>query len=131
MSKAAQTDPKVDALMAALDHPLKAEIEAVRRLILDLGPDIREAVKWKAPTFFRGDDDFATVNLRSPDSLQLILHLGAKVRPGLAEIVIDDPGKLLKRLAVDRRMASLGVGEAFEASAEAFRAVLKAWIVHL
>jgi len=126
-----QANPEVEAFLAALDHPLKAEIEAVRALTLGLGPDIREGIKWKSPTFFRATDDFATVNLRSTGSLQLILHLGAKVRPDLQAFEIDDPAGLLKRLGKDRCMATLGKGAAFEAHLEAFAAVLRQWLTHL
>jgi len=122
-----RTDPAVDAFLADLDHPLKAEIEAVRALILGLGPEVGEGIKWKAPTF-RTTDDFATVNLRSLGSLQMILHLGAKVRPGMETPLIDDPAGLLKWLAADRAMATLGAGETFRANVPAFEAVLRQWI---
>lgn len=123
-------DPKVEAFMADLDHPLKAEIAAVRALILGLGPEVGEGVKWNAPTF-RTSDDFATVNLRSTGSLQLILHLGAKVRPDETGMKIDDPAGLLKRLGKDRCMATLGSGAAFEANREAFAAVLRQWMTYV
>lgn len=121
---------EVDAFMADLDHPLKAEIAAVRALILGLGPEVGEGIKWKSPTF-RTRDDFATVNLRSTDSLQLILHLGAKVRPDMVEMAIDDPSGLLKPLGKDRCMATLGSGAAFEANREAFAAVLRQWMIYV
>ena len=122
-----RTDPAVDAFLAGLDHPLKAEIEAVRALILGLGPEMGEGIKWKAPTF-RTTDDFATVNLRSPASLQVILHRGAKVRPGLVQPTIDDPAGLLKWLGKDRAMATPGTGDACRANFPAFEAVLRQWI---
>ena len=122
-----RTDPAVDTFLAGLDHPMKAEIEAVRALILGLGPELGEGIKWKAPTF-RTTNDFATVNLRSTDNLQLILHLGAKVRRGLEKPAIDDPGGLLKWLGKDRAMATLGTGDAFRANVPAFEAVLRQWI---
>jgi hypothetical protein len=121
-------NPEVEAFMAALDHPLKAEIVAVRALILGLGPQVGEEIKWKAPTFLT-TNDFATVHLRSTGSLQLILHLGAKVRPGFEQPVIDDPAGLLKWLAKDRCMATLGRGAVFEANREAFAAILRQWLV--
>ena len=122
-----RTDPAVSAFMTGLDHPLKGEIEAVRALILDLDPAVGEGIKWKAPTFRTGDD-FATVNLRSTDSLQLILHLGAKVRPGMERPAIDDPAGLLKWLGKDRCLATLGVGEALRANLPALQVVLRQWI---
>lgn len=122
-----QTDPSVDAFLAGLDHPRKPEIEAVRALILGLDPAISEGIKWKAPTF-RTTDDFATVNLRSTDSLQLILHLGARVRPDFQKPAIEDPEGLLKWLGKDRCMATLGAGDAWRGNAPAFEAVLRQWI---
>ena len=120
-------DPVVAAFIAELDHPMKAEIESVRALILGLGPQVAEGIKWKAPTF-RTTDDFATINLRSSDSLQVILHLGAKVRPDLQKPDIADPAGLLKWLGKDRCMATLGAGDAFRANLLAFEAVLRQWI---
>lgn len=125
-----RADPAVDAFLAGLDHPLKAEIEAVRALFLGLGPEVGEGIKWKAPTF-RTRDDFATVNLRSANKLQVILHLGAKVRPELEKPVIDDPARLLRWLGKDRCMATLGAGETFRANLPAFEAVLRQWIGHV
>lgn len=120
-------DSVVAAFIADLDHPMKAEIESVRALILGLGPEIGEGIKWKAPTF-RTTDDFATINLRSTGSLQVILHLGAKVRPDLQKPMIEDPEGLLKWLGKDRCMATLGAGDAFRANLPAFEAVLRQWI---
>ncbi len=121
---------EVDAFLAGLHHPLKAEIEAVRALILGLDPAIGERIKWKAPTFHT-THDFATVNLRSIESLQLVLHMGAKARPDQEKPEIDDPAGLLKWLARDRCMATLGAGDAFRSNRAAFEAVLRQWIVHL
>ncbi|MCF8504331.1 MAG: DUF1801 domain-containing protein [Caulobacter sp.] len=120
-------DSVVAAFIADLDHPMKAEIESVRALILGLGPEIGEGIKWKSPTF-RTTDDFATINLRSTGSLQVILHLGAKVRPDLQKPMIEDPEGLLKWLGKDRCMATLGAGDAFRANLPAFKAVLRQWI---
>jgi len=120
-------DPVIAAFIADLDHPMKAEIESVRALILGLGPQVGEGIKWKAPTF-RTTDDFATINLRSTDSLQVILHLGAKVRPDLQKPDIADPAGLLKWLGKDRCMATLGAGETFRTNLPAFEAVLRQWI---
>lgn len=123
-------DAAVTAFLEALDHPLKAEIVAVRADILALDPAIGEGIKWKAPTF-RARDDFATVNLRSTETLQLILHLGAKVRSDPPKLAIDDPAGLLKWLAKDRAMATLGAGAAFEASRPPFAALLRQWLTYV
>jgi len=43
--------PTVDTFMAALDHPYKAEVQAVREIILGVHDGITEQVKWNAPSF--------------------------------------------------------------------------------
>ena len=127
-------NPAVDAFMAELEHPLKVEIEAVRVLVLGLEAGVTEGIKWKAPSFRTPaptGDDFATLHLRTRDSVQVILHLGAKVRPDRKEIALDDPRGLLKTLAWDRRLASLGAGEVFEANRDAFAIIVRQWMAHV
>jgi len=120
----------VDAFMAALQHPLKADIEVVRRTILGASPAITEEIKWNAPGF-RTIESFATVNLRSADQVQLIFHLGAKVRPGLKPMKIADPAGLMKWLGKDRAMVTLGAGKTLKAHGPALQAIVRGWITFL
>lgn len=63
--KAEVGDPSgVADLLAGLAHPKKAEIEAVRAVVLAAAPQLRERVKWKAPSFFLRGKDLAAFNLR-------------------------------------------------------------------
>ncbi len=121
---AAAGTAEVDAFMAQLEHPLKAQIEAVRRIVLGVSPEIGEAIKWNAPSF-RTTEFFATTHLRSRDQVQLILHLGAKVRPGQKELKLHDPNGLVKWLARDRCLVSVGKLADNEA---ALAAIVRAWI---
>jgi hypothetical protein len=126
---AAQKNPEVTAFMAGLDHPLKAEIEATREIVLGVDPGIGELIKWKAPTF-RAADDFATVHLRASDALTLIFHTGVRVKDGDGPKV-EDPAGLLKWLARDRAMVVLGAGVEIEARRPAFEALVRAWIAQV
>eukprot|EP01041_Mallomonas_annulata_P036443 gene36443-biopygen28480 len=42
---------QVADFMAALEHPLKAELEAVRQIILNAGVGLSERIKWNAPSY--------------------------------------------------------------------------------
>lgn len=125
---AAARDGEVDAFLAGLDHPLKADIAAVRKIVLTADKAIAEGVKWNSVSF-RKADWFATVNLRSKDVIQLVLHTGAKAK-GL-ELKIADPDGLLLWLAKDRALVTLGAGKALKANAKAFEAILKAWVKYV
>jgi hypothetical protein len=111
--------------MAALDHPLKADIEAVRAAMLATDPSISDGVKWNAPSF-RTTEWFATVNLRSRDAVQVILHLGAKA--GKEAGAIPDPEGLLEWRGKDRAIVTLGSGSALKANLPPLKAVVKVWI---
>jgi hypothetical protein len=135
-AKAKQTRPKaskpsLDDFMAALGHPLKADIEAVRKMVLGADKGISEGVKWNSLSFRTPaptEEWFATINLRSRDSVQVVMHLGAKVGKAAPTDEIPDPKGLLKWLGKDRAMATLGAGAALKANQAAFKAIVKAWV---
>ena len=130
-STASDTTEAVDAFMKGLSHPLKAEIEAIRRTITGAAPGIREGVKWNSPSF-RTTEYFATTNLREKAGVGLILHLGAKVRAMPAGgIAIKDPDKLLKWLGKDRAMIVFKDGKDLAAKKPALAALVKEWIRHV
>lgn len=122
---------EVDDFLRTLEHPRKAEIEAVRRLILAASPTIAEGIKWKSPSF-RVAEYFATVNLRAKEGVQLIFHQGAKVTDSATTgIPIEDPAGLLEWLAKDRASVSFKDGKALAAKAEAFQELVRQWIARL
>jgi uncharacterized protein YdhG (YjbR/CyaY superfamily) len=63
---------QVNDFLAKLEHPLKAEIEAVRE-ILKANPKISERVKWNAPSFFY-KEDLVTFNPRAQKHVHLVFH---------------------------------------------------------
>jgi uncharacterized protein YdhG (YjbR/CyaY superfamily) len=126
-----QTSADVVAYLRDLKHPLKKEIEAVRRIMLGVSPLIGEAIKWNAPSFRTENEFFATFNMRAKESVQLIFHLGAKVRPDLKPLKIADPKGLMKRLGKDRALVTLGAGRDIPANRAALEAIARAWIRHV
>jgi hypothetical protein len=120
----------VDAFLAALDHSYKAEILALRQLILAADPSIREGIKWNAPSFHT-TEYFATFHLRAKAGVQLILHLGAKVRDNTTGMTIADPQSLLTWLAKERASISFHDLAEIRAQQTAFQALIRAWIVHV
>lgn len=125
---------EVDAFMRALKHPMKPELESLRRLILGVSPKITEGIKWNSPSF-RTTEWFATANIdarQKPAVIRLILHFGAKTKAGTAAALdIKDPSKILMWLGKDRAMVLFGDAEEFKTLAPALRAVLKQWIKYV
>lgn len=129
--KAVAADAAVAAYLKALKHPLKKEIEATRLIILSVSLTIGEGIKWNVPSFRTEKNWFATFNVRSNDSLQLIFHLGAKTRPDLKAFKLADPNGLIKWLGKDRAMVTLGSGRDIPANRKALEAIVRAWIKHI
>lgn len=122
-------EDEVAAFMRDLVHPLHADIEAVRKIMLGADPSISDGIKWNSLSF-RRSDWFATVNLRSKDVVQLVFHTGAKVKAN-PELKIADPAGLMLWVAKDRALVTLGNGKTLKANAKAFEAIVKAWLKYV
>lgn len=84
--------------MAKLEHPLKAEVQAVRETIKGVNPGITEQIKWNAPSFSYRGEYLVTFNLRSANRMRLVWH-----NPAVASI----KSELLEGDYKDRRMSYL------------------------
>lgn len=108
----------VDDFMRDLDHPLKAEVQAVREIIQGVSPAITEEIKWNAPTFsYQGY--LVTFNLHATDRVHLVFHNG---------VILPDPTGLLEGDYKDRRMAYLQDMDDVEAKKAALQDVVRSWI---
>jgi hypothetical protein len=84
MSNSANKTAAVDAYMARLEYPMKAEVEAIRETIKGIDRDITEEVKWNAPSFSYKGAYLVTFNLRNPHRILLVFH-----HPAIARITSD------------------------------------------
>ncbi len=123
-------DPAVAAFLRDLDHPLKKEIEAVRKIILGVSPTIAEGIKWNSLSF-RTTEYFATVFLRATDQVQLIFHLGAKVKDNSKELKIADPAGLIKWLSTNRALVTAGSPKELPGNRAAFESIVREWIEYV
>ena len=94
-SLVSRTD-KVDEFLENLNHPLKAEVEALRSIIKGVNKGINEEIKWKAPSFNFKGEYLVTFNLRDEKRVHLVFH-----NPMIAKV----KSELLEGDYVDRRMA--------------------------
>jgi len=119
----------VDALLAGLEHPLRADIEALRGVVLAASDGIGEEVKWNSPSFYLGEH-FATMRLNGKVPLQLILHLGAK-KATLPSGAVQDPDGFLQWLGPDRACINFSVPGDVGRRKDALAAILRQWIQHV
>lgn len=123
-----RTDPAVSALLDQVDHPLRKEMDRLRKLILATDDRITEGVKWNTASF-RTHEWFATLNgPRQVDRPMVILHAGAKVKGLPIKDRVADPDGLLRWLGGDRAQLLFADMTDIERKAPAFQQLLRVWI---
>lgn len=108
----------VNDYLADFDHPLKAEIEAIREIILSASDKITESVKWSAPSYAY-KDNLCTFNPRAKKFVNLTFHKGA---------LINDTTGLLEGDQKEARVARFANMQEVEAKKADLQAVILRWI---
>jgi hypothetical protein len=109
----------VDEFMAASGHPFKAEVQAVREIMLGVNEGITEEVKWNAPSFsYKGY--MVTFNLWERNRIHLVWHNAA---------IMQDEFGLLEGDYKDRRMMYFADMADVEAKRPALEGYVRQWIV--
>ncbi len=112
------TNPKVDEYLEKKAHPLTAEIQRVREIILATDPQVEETIKWSSPTFmYKGN--IASFFMNAKKFVSLMFHKGA---------TIDNPHGLLEGDGKEARVARFESMEDIESKKDALEAVIKEWI---
>lgn len=112
------TTNKIDEFISKLNHPLKAEMEAIIKIIRSTSPDIEEDVKWGGPSFDY-KEPMATFNPRVTDFVAVIFHKGELLNDKTGVL---EPGPKGKAYAKFRSM------EEVEKHQANLQKVIKDWI---
>jgi hypothetical protein len=120
----------VEARLADLAHPLGDAIAELRAAVRAARPDAVESWKWNAPSWALADH-FATLALRKPDEVLLILHAGARARIGLPPLRVADPAGLLRVAGPDRVIAAFRSDDEVRAARPALEDAVREWAAQL
>lgn len=123
--------PGVNAFMQKLDHPLKEVLEALRKIILSVDPELGEHIKWNAPSFlYTGEmkpfdpkeyKRYVIVsNLFKKDCIRLVFWRGDKIN--------DTTGFLIGDYADGRRLAFFHSMEEVREKEAILRSSIKVWL---
>jgi hypothetical protein len=104
--------------MAGLNHPFKAEVQAVRDIIKNVNGEITEQIKWAAPSFsYKGY--MVTFNLWAKQHVHLVFHNGA---------ILSNESGLLEGDYPDRRMAYFRSMAEVQAKRPALENAVREWV---
>ncbi|TQR19910.1 DUF1801 domain-containing protein [Psychrobacillus vulpis] len=120
---------QVIEFMNNLDHPLKEEIEEVRKIILNANIIISEHIKWNAPSYHIEGEDRITFNLHGKGFFRLIFHCGSKVKDNVdVQHLIDDTTGILEWVAHDRAIAKFTSINDVKAKEQELKKVITIWL---
>lgn len=112
-----------------IEHPLKKEIEEVRKIILSANEHITEHIKWNAPSFCFNNEDRVTFNLQGKGFFRLVFHCGAKVKAYAGKgALFNDTTGLLDWVASDRAIVKLTDMSDVEDKRDKLAEVVARWI---
>lgn len=109
-------------------HPLRAEIEALREIILRAEPTLNEGIKWNGPNYSLNGEDRITMRLDPPKQIQVIFHRGAKVKTQPDNRLIDGNYPFLTWKENDRAIATFKELADIRQFSEAFQEIVTKWI---
>lgn len=109
---------KVADFMSTLEHPLKAEMEAVRQIIMKAGPGITEDIKWGGPSFYY-KEDMATFNPRIKNYVAVIFHKGS---------LIPEAARLFEEATKGKVYAKFYNMEEVKAKKKALEHMVQSWV---
>jgi uncharacterized protein YdhG (YjbR/CyaY superfamily) len=110
-----------------LTHPLKKEIQEIRKIILKSNNNLTEHIKWNAPSFCIDGNDCVTMNF-TPKSIRLIFHRGAKVKAQPKQRFISDTTDILTWAANDRAIATFTTSEEIKTNKKDLEVIVNKWI---
>ncbi len=102
--------------MEELDHPFKAEVQFMRKIIKQVNKDIAEEWKWNAPSYSYHGNYLVTFNLWEKGHIHLVFH-----NPMIAKV----KNKLLEGEYKDRRMVHFSDMKDIKAKQTALVKILK------
>lgn len=102
---------EVDRFFETLSHPLKAEMEKTREIIMAASPQLTETVKWGGPSFeYR--ETLATFSPRVKDCVALVFHDGEPFMERFPFLEAGPKGKAYAKFRsmedVERHRSDLG-----------------------
>jgi uncharacterized protein YdeI (YjbR/CyaY-like superfamily) len=111
-------NPEVDKFLRDKKHPLTAEIQKVRQIILETDKKVEETIKWSSPTFmYKGN--IASFYFNAKKFVSLMFHKGA---------LMKDTSGLLEGDGKEARVARFEDAADIDRKKKALQRVIKAWI---
>lgn len=120
----------VQEFMDDLGSDKRAQVEALRRLILSAHLELDEHIKWNAPSYVLNGEDRITFNIMNKEGLvKLVLHMGATRKEDKnAEPIMGDDSGLIQWSSDTRGVIAFTDISDVHSKQEAVGEIIKRWL---
>lgn len=119
---------EVTTFLDNLEHPLRNEIDYLRKVILSSEHELTEGIKWNGPNYSHDNEDRITIRIQPPKQLQVIFHRGAKVKKQPEDRLLEGKYSILVWKENDRAIATFKRMDDIEQNADKLREIVNQWI---
>ncbi len=119
---------EVTEYLDSLNHPLRKEIEEIRKIILGANDALEENIKWNGPNYKVGVNDRVSLRVLPPKQIMIIFHRGAKVLEQPKQKILPKDYGLLDWKTNDRAVATLKDMEQIERYRSQLSELVKNWL---
>ncbi|WP_285008590.1 DUF1801 domain-containing protein [Pedobacter faecalis] len=118
----------VTTLLDEINHPLRAQIEELRAIILSAAPSMEENIKWNGPNYQHLERDRVTLKVQPAKDFHLILHAGARIKSEPIDHQTVDPGRLFTWKSNDRGILQIKNAGGFDECKAQLGGIIGRWI---
>jgi hypothetical protein len=120
----------VNEFLGCLDQDKRIQVDVLREIILSTELQLREHIKWNAPSYMLHNEDRITFNLMNKqEAVKLVLHMGAtrKENKKGTPILQDDSG-LIEWASDIRGMITFNSVEDIRSNQALLQKIFKDWL---
>ena len=120
----------VQEFLDDLDADKRAQIEALRRVIMAAEPRLKEHIKWNAPSYILDGEDRITFNVMNKQGVvKLVLHMGAtRQEDKKATPVMQDANRIIEWSSNIRGMITFADASELESKLPAVKQIITQWL---
>lgn len=121
----------VDEFLAGLDSKQRALVLTLRDYILHAEPQLREHIKWNAPSYILDGEDRITFNtVNKENAVKLVFHMGATRKEDKTAVPLMKNAHAIQWVSDIRGYASFQNLEEAIANEAALRQDINDWLTH-
>ena len=120
----------IEEFMGDLDADKRAQVEALRTIILETNARLTEHIKWNAPSYVLDGEDRITFNLMNKEgTVKLVLHMGPTRKENKkGEPVMQDESGLLQWSSDIRGMITFKSLDGVASNRSVLKKIFKDWL---